>query len=98
MTKQFTPVKEMYVTCRGGPSLSYWGGNDGLTGPVIQVGEHKYYLSRYLICEVEGVSDEEPPAPEPTLADVVALLERQAKTCECIASTLGKIAETVKGL
>ncbi len=36
--------------------------------------------------------------PEPTMADVIALLERQAQTCERIAKTLGEIAETVKGL
>lgn len=38
------------------------------------------------------------PAPEPTLADVIALLEQQARTCAQIAKTLEQIAETVKGL
>ena len=54
------------------------------------------WLNIYICPDCNGTGEVEPFAP--TLADVVALLERQAKTCECIASTLGKIAETVKGL
>ena len=38
------------------------------------------------------------PVPEPTLADVIALLEQQARTCAQIATALEQLAETVKGL
>ena len=38
------------------------------------------------------------PSQEPTLADVIALLERQAKTCERIAATLTEIQYTVRQL
>lgn len=36
------------------------------------------------------------PQPTPTLADIITLLERQAKTCERIARTLGEIHLTVR--
>ena len=53
--------------------------------------------ARDIICNVCGgtgaVADA--PAPEPTLADVIALLERQAKTCERIAKTCERIAKTL---
>ena len=69
-------------------------------GAIEQMGESRPKTD--VVCPVCKGSGEQPDA---TLADVIALLERQAKTCEriaktCerIAKTLDEIAYTVKGL
>lgn len=51
-----------------------------------------------IICTVCGGTGDVADAPEPTLADVIKLLERQAETCGRIATALEGIAETVRSL
>lgn len=56
------------------------------------------WLNIYICPDCNGTGKIEDPPSAPTLADVVALLERQAKTCERIAKALDKIAFIAKDL
>ena len=91
MSTQYTPIEAKILERGARGMILYYAPEDGQNAKIAFSLMHSPIdLGEFVLCKAVEA------APAPTLADVVALLERQAETFERIAKTLTEIEYTVR--